>query len=87
MRIDAARLEVLSLLSRLEAGEPVASQDVGDGIGYACEVATKITRDSAQALGGHGFILDHPVGGWYTDAATLATVDFDVRRTPFVAAL
>jgi acyl-CoA dehydrogenase len=34
----------------------------------ASEVATRVTEQAIQVLGGHGYIDDHPVEKWYRDA-------------------
>ncbi|MFT4287966.1 acyl-CoA dehydrogenase family protein [Nocardioides sp.] len=56
---------------------------VSSAVSYAARVATSATRDAVQTLGGHGFINDHPVGGWYAAAATLAAVVGDPLRFRF----
>jgi alkylation response protein AidB-like acyl-CoA dehydrogenase len=56
-------------------------------VNYATTIATAVTRDAVQVLGGHGFIADHPVERWYRAAAGLATLDFDPTCSAFTPAL
>jgi alkylation response protein AidB-like acyl-CoA dehydrogenase len=88
MRINELRLELGDVATRLD-DDPFAdnSAAVTKLVGYAGEVAAETTRTAVQTLGGHGFIVDHPVELWYRSAATLATFDFDLNRSSFVPAI
>jgi alkylation response protein AidB-like acyl-CoA dehydrogenase len=88
MRINELRLELGEIAADLE-GEPRAdsSAAVTKLVSYAGEVAAETTRTAVQTLGGHGFIVDHPVELWYRSAATLATLDFDLTPSSSVAAI
>ncbi len=56
-------------------------------VNQAGEVAAESSRSAVQTLGGHGFILDHPVELWYRSAAALAAVDFDLNHSAFQPAI
>jgi len=88
MQLDATRLELWAVASSIERA-PVRDLEraVTRAVTYAGSVATSVTRDAVQVLGGHGFISDHPVERWYRSAAVLSTVDFDPLCVPFAAAL
>jgi alkylation response protein AidB-like acyl-CoA dehydrogenase len=88
IRIQEARLEiaeVATLLDGDESGNP--EEAVTRVVNYASEVAAEATRDAVQTLGGHGFIVEHPVELWYRSAAALSTVDFDPLCSSFEPAL
>ena len=38
---------------------------------FACELAVRATRNAVQILGGAGYVDEHPVGQWYSDAPLL----------------
>jgi alkylation response protein AidB-like acyl-CoA dehydrogenase len=88
IRIAAAKLEVLEVATRIDAN---ASDEIEarttTAVNYVGTVATQATRDAIQALGGHGFITDHPVELWYRSAAALAALDFDPLCSAFEPAL
>jgi alkylation response protein AidB-like acyl-CoA dehydrogenase len=89
MRIEAARLEVAEAAAGIDAGVSTVEElaalrtAVRDAVNYATDAAAMTTRDAVQALGGHGFIADHPVELWYRSAAALAVLDFDPLVLPF----
>jgi alkylation response protein AidB-like acyl-CoA dehydrogenase len=93
MRVEAARLELAETAVDLDAG--VADESllvqlrtaVTATVNYATEVAAMTTRDAVQVLGGHGFMIDHPVEMWFRSAAALATLDFDPLYSTFAAAV
>lgn len=92
MQLDAARFELWQLAIELEGstvdGDLVeADRKVSHCVNYSAAVATSVTRDSVQVLGGHGFIEDHPVERWYRAAAALSVLDFDPTCSPFAVAL
>jgi hypothetical protein len=88
IRIQEARLEVAEVATLLdgdESGDP--EEAVTRVVNYASEVAAEATRDAVQTLGGHGFIVEHPVELWYRSAAALSTLDFDPLCSSFEPAL
>jgi alkylation response protein AidB-like acyl-CoA dehydrogenase len=88
MRISELRLE-LSEVATLLDDEPFADHTaaVTRLVNYAGEVGAETTRTAVQTLGGHGFIVDHPVEIWYRSAAALAAFDFDLNQSAFQPAL
>jgi alkylation response protein AidB-like acyl-CoA dehydrogenase len=88
MRINELRLELGEVATGLEE-DPFAdnSPAVTKLVSFAGEVAAETTRTAVQTLGGHGFIVDHPVELWYRSAAVLAALDFDLNPSSFVAAI
>jgi alkylation response protein AidB-like acyl-CoA dehydrogenase len=87
IRIAAARLDIINAAIRIDAGDDSAEEATTRAVNYAGVVATQVTRDAVQVLGGHGFITDHPVELWYRSAATLSAIDFDPLRSSFEPAL
>ncbi len=88
IRIGAARLEMIDVASRIDAGEDDHIEwRTTHAVNYVGKVATDCTRDSLQVLGGHGFITDHPIERWYRTAAALASLDFDPLCHAFEPAL
>lgn len=88
MRISELRLELGEVASLLD-GEPFTDHTaaVTRLVNYAGEVGAETTRTAVQTLGGHGFIVDHPVELWYRSAAALAALDFDPNQSAFQPAL
>jgi alkylation response protein AidB-like acyl-CoA dehydrogenase len=88
MRVAELRLELSEVATGLE-NEPFSDHSVAVTrlVNYAGEVASESTRNAVQTLGGHGFIIDHPVELWYRSAAALAALDFDLNHSSFQAAL
>jgi alkylation response protein AidB-like acyl-CoA dehydrogenase len=88
MRVAELRLEISDIAARLDT-EPF--EDLSDAVSrllsYAGEVGAETTRNAVQTLGGHGFIIDHPVELWYRSAAALAALDFDLNHSSFQPAL
>jgi alkylation response protein AidB-like acyl-CoA dehydrogenase len=89
IRVEAARLQVAFAATEVDAGAsdlPALGRirlAVRDAVNYAADVAAMTTRDAVQVLGGHGFIVDHPVELWYRAAAALAALDFDPLCSSF----
>jgi len=80
MRIDAARLECAELAAALDTSHTGSIDLVGKvsaAVAYATQVAVEATRTAVQTLGGHGYIVEHPVELWYRSATSLSTVDND----------
>jgi alkylation response protein AidB-like acyl-CoA dehydrogenase len=88
VRVAELRLELSDIAARLDA-EPF--EDLSDAVtrllSFAGEVGAETTRNAVQTLGGHGFIVDHPVELWYRSAAALAALDFELNRSSFQPAL
>lgn len=88
MRIHEVRLEVAEAAVLLDTGRYTeAAPAVTRAVNYAGETAAEATRTAVQTLGGHGFIVEHPVELWYRAAAALSAIDFDPLRSPFTPAL
>jgi alkylation response protein AidB-like acyl-CoA dehydrogenase len=88
VQLNTARLEVFDTISKLDRLDANAAERVvAPAIAYASQIASTVTRDCVQVLGGHGFIADHPVERWYRAAAALCTLDFDVMHSGFTPRL
>ncbi|UIX29162.1 acyl-CoA dehydrogenase family protein [Streptomyces sp. GQFP] len=88
MRIDAARLQVWQAAAGLETTEAAGTERaVSHAVAYATSIASEVTRDCVQVLGGHGFLADHPVERWYRATASLTALDFDPTCLAFTPAL
>lgn len=88
IRIEAARLEIAEVATLLDGGEYGDRTDaVTRVVNYAGEVGAEATRTAVQTLGGHGFIVEHPVELWYRTAAALSALDFDPLCSSFEPAL
>jgi alkylation response protein AidB-like acyl-CoA dehydrogenase len=88
VQLNTARLEVFDTISKLDRLDANAVERmVAPAIAYATQIASTVTRDCVQVLGGHGFIADHPVERWYRAAAALCTLDFDVMHSGFTPRL
>lgn len=87
IRLDAARLEIYDVATRLHSGVGAGEVDVARAVSYASEVALEATRNGVQTLGGHGFITDYPVEIGYRSTAALAALDFDPTCSSFEPAL
>jgi alkylation response protein AidB-like acyl-CoA dehydrogenase len=88
IRIEAARLEIAEVATLLDGDEFGDHTDaVTRVVNYCGEVAAEATRTAVQTLGGHGFIVEHPVELWYRSAAALSALDFDPLCSSFEPAL
>lgn len=87
MRLDAARLGLLSVASGLDQGRTEALADVSRIVNETHAAATEATRNAIQVLGGHGFLTDHPTELWYRAAALLSTLDADPYFASFAPAV
>jgi alkylation response protein AidB-like acyl-CoA dehydrogenase len=88
VQLNAARLEVLDTVVKIEELDRDALEHVvATTLAYAGQIASTVTRDCVQVLGGHGFIADHPVERWYRSAAALSALDFDVMHSGFMPRL
>ncbi|GAA2223504.1 acyl-CoA dehydrogenase family protein [Micromonospora olivasterospora] len=86
-QLMAARLSMLDVASRLDAGVTELERRTTHTLSYAANVSTQVTRDAIQVMGGHGFITDHPVERWYRAVAGLASLDLDPLCSSFAPAL
>lgn len=68
MRIDAARLLLWRAGWMVDAGRPLDRAEGSMAKCFAADVATWVTQEAVQILGGHGYMEDHPVEKWYRDA-------------------
>ena len=79
MSVEASRMalwEAACVLDELKS--PTELDDVATRVvNRATARAVTITRDAVQVLGGHGYIVDHPVERWYRAAMALAATDLD----------
>lgn len=68
LEIDAARLLAWRGAWMGEQGVPYRQAEGSMSKLKASEVATRVTEQAVQVLGGHGYLDDHPVEKWYRDA-------------------
>ncbi|NOY07210.1 MAG: acyl-CoA dehydrogenase, partial [Chlorobi bacterium] len=66
MEIEAARLMTYKAAVMKDAGEKVTRMSAMAKC-YASEVATRVTSEAIQILGGYGFTKDYPVEKFYRD--------------------
>lgn len=74
IEIDAARLLVWEAASRLDKGEDALAESYL-AKNYAAQSALRVTDNAVQALGGHGYIREHPVEMWLRNARGFAALD------------
>jgi alkylation response protein AidB-like acyl-CoA dehydrogenase len=70
--IDAARLLAWEAAWKLDRGEN-ATREAVLAQQYAANMVLKVTDDSVQVLGGHGYIREHPVEMWLRNGRGFAT--------------
>lgn len=85
MDVDATRLLIWDAASRIDAGD-TAERAVELANSKAMSTALRCGTDSVQVLGGHGYIVDHPVEKWYRDAGVLASIEGSFSADPYLAA-
>lgn len=71
--VEAVRWGVWRAAWKLDTGQ-TADAETAVASNAAAELATKVTSDAVQVLGGHGYINDHPVEKWMRDARCLGLV-------------
>jgi alkylation response protein AidB-like acyl-CoA dehydrogenase len=71
MGIEAARLATWRAASVIDRGQD-ARWETAIAFAEAAEHALFVGPNAVQALGGHGFMKDHPVEKWMRDIRTLA---------------
>jgi acyl-CoA dehydrogenase len=74
IEIDAARLLVWEAASRLDKGEDALKESYL-AKNYVAASALKVADNAVQALGGHGYVRDHPVEMWLRNARGLAAIE------------
>jgi alkylation response protein AidB-like acyl-CoA dehydrogenase len=73
-QISAARALTLSAARLRDAGHPFSTEAAKAKL-FATDVAMKVTTDAVQALGGYGYVADHPVERWMREAKVLQIVE------------
>jgi alkylation response protein AidB-like acyl-CoA dehydrogenase len=74
IEIDAARLLLWEAASRLDKGAD-ALEESYLAKNYAAASALRVTDNAVQALGGHGYIREHPVEMWFRNARGFSMLD------------
>ena len=74
IEIDAARLLVWEAASKLDKGHD-ALRESYLAKNYVAASALRVTDNAVQALGGHGYIREHPVEMWLRNARSVAALD------------
>lgn len=72
IEIDASRLLAWEAAWRLDRGED-STREAVLAQQYAANACMKVTDDSIQVLGGHGYIREHPVEMWARNGRGFAT--------------
>jgi hypothetical protein len=73
-QISAARALTLAAASLRDAGQPYSTEAAKAKL-FATDVAMRVTTDAVQALGGYGYVTDHPVERWMREAKVLQIVE------------
>lgn len=68
MKIDAARLLVWHASWMGRAGKTFEAGEGSMAKLMAAEAAVSVTQQAIQILGGHGYVVDHPVEQWHRDS-------------------
>ncbi|MHB8382039.1 MAG: acyl-CoA dehydrogenase family protein [Candidatus Binataceae bacterium] len=74
IEIDAARLLLWEAASRLDKGAD-ALEESYLAKNYAAASALRVADNAVQALGGHGYIREHPVEMWFRNARGFSALD------------
>lgn len=79
MALDAARLDLIALVADLDHLDdvPEIERRTTLVVQRTVRAALDATRIGVNSLGGHGYLMDHPVERWYRAATTLSAIDFD----------
>ncbi|WP_067903047.1 acyl-CoA dehydrogenase family protein [Nocardia vaccinii] len=77
--LEANRLNLLALVLDVETLEDPAliERRTTLAVNRTFKHCLDATRVGINSLGGHGYLMDHPVERWYRAVATLAAIDFD----------
>ncbi len=73
-QIAAARSLTLQAARLRDAGHPFSVEAAKAKL-FATDMAMKVTTDAVQALGGYGYVADHPVERWMREAKVLQIVE------------
>lgn len=84
MDVEVSEMLVWDAASQLSKGH-TAERAIALANSKALKTAYRCGTDSVQVLGGHGFIIDHPVEKWYRDAAALAGFEGPADQDPILA--
>lgn len=71
IEVDAMRLMTWEAASRLDRGEE-ALKESSQARNYAAQACLAVADNAVQALGGHGYIREHPVEMWLRNARGFA---------------
>ena len=74
IRVDAARTLLWQAAWGIDTKSLEATDILCSAALFAADVATEVTSDAVQTLGGHGYVQDHPVEQWMRDARSVANV-------------
>jgi acyl-CoA dehydrogenase len=74
IRVDCARNLLWQAAWATDSAAAEAGQLACSATVFAAEAAIETTNDAVQALGGHGYVQDHPVEKWMRDARAAANV-------------
>jgi acyl-CoA dehydrogenase len=74
IEIDATRLLVWDAASRIDKGQDALAESYL-AKNYAAASAMRVTDNAVQALGGHGYIREHPVEMWLRNARGFSALD------------
>jgi acyl-CoA dehydrogenase len=74
IEIDATRLLVWEAASRIDKGQDALAESYL-AKNYAAASALRVTDNAVQALGGHGYIREHPVEMWLRNARGFSALD------------
>jgi alkylation response protein AidB-like acyl-CoA dehydrogenase len=72
--VAAARALTLSAARLRDACLPYSAEAAKAKL-FATDMAMKVTTDAVQALGGYGYVADHPVERWMREAKVLQIVE------------
>jgi hypothetical protein len=73
-QIAAARALTLAAARLRDAGHPYSVEAAKAKL-FATDMAMTVTTDAVQALGGYGYVADHPVERWMREAKVLQIVE------------
>src|SRR5207249_4076118 len=68
--VEAGRALYLAVARRRDAGADVRTQAAMAKL-FCTDMAMRVTTDAVQALGGAGYVEDHPVERWMREAKAL----------------
>lgn len=74
IEIDAARLLIWEAAAKLDKGAD-ALEESYLAKNYAAASALRVADNAVQALGGHGYIREHPVEMWFRNARGFSALD------------